>query len=225
MPRNHDYKLESNLYKFHLDEDLNVGHAERVALFFEDYRDYAVDYPNFKLNDLGPCSEYPYIHFLHSHGPKGRQDVRPCLFLKLNKIWGWEPMTINEDDFNYNEWLPQSLEEHLKKLDWSVDENRNNVFVNCYGRNPADRDAINEIEYFPKTRGFHTKYFPYLGSYNYIFESSSVYHSPLVAVQLHIDESKVGQLIHVECRVYHHTVIHDTKTKAGLIQFEVMLEE
>ena len=92
MPRNHDYKLESNLYKFHLDEDLNVGHAERVALFFEDYRDYAVDYPNFKLNDLGPCSEYPYIHFLHSHGPKGRQDVRPCLFLKLNKIWGWEPI-------------------------------------------------------------------------------------------------------------------------------------
>merc|ERR1719481_2178524 len=30
LPRNHDYKLESNLYKFHLDEDLNVGHAERA---------------------------------------------------------------------------------------------------------------------------------------------------------------------------------------------------
>ena len=93
------------------------------------------------------------------------------------------------------------------------------------GRNPADRDALKEINYFPQTRGFETKYFPYVGDKNYIEGSSSVYHSPLVALQLHLDESIVGQLIHVECRVYHKGVWHDTKSKAGLIQFEVMLKK
>ena len=93
------------------------------------------------------------------------------------------------------------------------------------GRNPADRDALKEINYFPQTRGFETKYFPYVGDKNYIEGSTSVYHSPLVALQLHLDESIVGQLIHIECRVYHKGVWHDTKSKAGLIQFEVMLKK
>ena len=81
------------------------------------------------------------------------------------------------------------------------------------------------MDYYPFTRGFPTKYFPYVGDKFFTPGNGSVYHSPLVAVQLHIDEANLGQLIHIECRVYHRWVIHDTKSNAGLIQFEVMLEK
>jgi len=218
-PKQPDYWIDSNLFVFKLSPDAErhqLNYSDRARMFLDDYQNYAVGYDSFDLAKLGPCSQYPYIEYGYSY-----DYIRPCIFLKLNKIWGWEPSPIDEYDFEWGNW-PQSLQEHFNSLNYYE---RENVFVDCQGRNPADRDALKEIIYFPQTRGFETKFFPYAGDGNYIFESSSVYHSPLVALQLHLDESIVGQLIHIECRVYHKGVWHDTKSKAGLIQFEVMLEK
>jgi hypothetical protein len=41
----------------------------------------------FNLQDLGDCTNYPY-GFLISGGDKY---IRPCIFLKFNKIWDWKP--------------------------------------------------------------------------------------------------------------------------------------
>ena len=72
----------------------------------------------------------------------------------------------------------------------------------------------------PASQGFPAKYFPYQGD-------KENYHSPLVVVQF--DTSKlsrfIGQLILGECRAYYKGVIHTTKTKTGMVQFEVLLEK
>jgi hypothetical protein len=43
-------------------------------------------------------------------------------------------------------------------------------------------------------------------------------------MQVHPKMEHVGQLIHMECRAWFHGVIHDTKDKLGLIQFELHFE-
>ena len=90
--------------------------------------------------------------------------------------------------------------------------------MDCQGRNAADREALSSMQYFPSTRGFETKYFPYEGR-------KAEYHSPLVAVQFNFADNQqfLGQLIHVECRAYYQGVVHETKSKAGLVQFELLV--
>ena len=36
------------------------------------------------------------------------------------------------------------------------------VWLDCIGENPADNEAIGDIQYYPATSGFSSEYFPYL---------------------------------------------------------------
>merc|ERR1712098_831359 len=183
-PLNQDSRIDSNMFKLKWGDlntlpsnkegegDLNADYAKRAELFMNVYAEEAVDYETFDLAQLGPCANHPYGYY--------GADVKPCIFLKFNKIWGWTP---------------------------------------------TPKDALKDMKYYPTNRAFETKYFPYEGESKSIDGSASVYHSPLVAIQVDLDESYVGQLVHIECRAYYKGVEHVSKTKKGLVQFEVLLEK
>jgi len=225
-PLNQDSRIDSNMFKLKWGDrntivsnkegegDLNADYAKRAELFMKVYDNPAVDYETFDLAQLGPCAKHPY-------GYMGA-DVKPCIFLKFNKIWGWTPTPIDEEDFTLNPDWPQSFKDHFDSLSPAEQQN---VFVDCQGRYPADKDALKNMKYYPENRAFETKYFPYEGERKSIDTSTSVYHSPLVAIQVDLDESYVGQLVHIECRAYYKGVEHVSKTKKGLVQFEVLLEQ
>lgn len=191
---------------------------------------------------LGSCSEYPYGYTVEGaqmdgqsgYNPGGSKFAEPCLFLKLNKIFDWQPKPITckgelKDDCENKLKKFTKMSPHLKKK--IIKENKeggdpNYVWVDCFGRYAADQESLN-VEYLPYNQGFPLKYFPFRGGN---------YHTPLVAVKLKIGQSSTcsppssppyydaancGQLIQVECRAYFEGVIHDTKDKAGLVQFEV----
>ena len=226
-PLNQDSRIDSNLFKLQLvddnrvltDEDgegdLNIDYARRAEKFLEVYKsevNTTLGYKEFNLaTELGECGVHPYGYV------NGGNPIKPCIFLKFNKIWGWEPKPITTEDFDAHDW-PASFKNHFDPLS---EEDKNQVFVDCQGRYPADQEALKEgMTYIPSTQGFPVKYFPYTGD-------KENYHSPLVVVQF--DTSKmqrfVGQLIHVECRAYYKGVVHTTKTKTGMVQFEILLEE
>jgi len=46
-----------------------------------------------------------------------------------------------------------------------------------------------------------------------------------VAIKISPSKANIGQLIHIECRAWFTGVIHNTKDKMGLVQFEVMITE
>ena len=81
------------------------------------------------------------------------------------------------------------------------------------------------MSYYPASRGFETKYFPFQGN-------KDEYHSPLVAVQF--SGLPKGQLIHVECKsyyqqetyyiVYYRGVRQVTNLKTDLVTFEILIE-
>ncbi|XP_039305463.1 sodium/potassium-transporting ATPase subunit beta-2 [Solenopsis invicta] len=134
----------------------------------------------------------------------------PCIFLKLNKIVGWQPEFYN-DTQNFSSLMPEDLKAHIKQK-----ENANKldtIWVSCKGENPADVENMGPIEYIPR-RGFPGYYFPY--------NNTPGYQSPLVAV--HFKRPMYGVLINIECRAWAHNIIHDRFEESGLVHFELMID-
>jgi len=164
--------------------------------------------PVFDTATLKSCAESPY-GYMPVNGK-----VEPCLFLKLNKIYGWKPYGVNLADLDSPTYadMTDELKTKIRETEGTTG-NATNVYMDCKGRYDADREALT-LTYFPENQGLPMKYFPFAGGN---------YQSPLVAVK--ISSTSIGQLLHIECRAWFHDVKHVTKDKEGLIQFEVQIKD
>lgn len=143
----------------------------------------------FDLALLGDeCTDHK--HFGYSLG-------KPCVLLKLNKIYGWEPELYQEGD----EKIPELIKDKI---------NPNGMPVTCEGENYGDRDNIGEITVFPKD-GFLKNSFPFMNGKNY--------QSPLVMVQFENLQPAVP--IQIWCKVWARNVYHHKNDKAGSIHIEM----
>ena len=218
-PRNHDFRIDSQMIVLNADDtsyaytpgaDKNVNYAERMRVFLEDFYKESAD-PIFDLSTLSDCSLYPYGYV--SEGGYARPS--PCIFLKLNKIWGWDPYSLGgtlEDDGRWYDpdIFPEVVIEKYREL-----QDKHDIIVNCEGRNAADKEALTYIEYFPKSQSLPAKFFP--------FKNGG--HTPLVAVKIELSPLHIGQLVHVECRAYYYGVWHSSKDRIGLVHFELLIRE
>ncbi|KAK3592212.1 hypothetical protein CHS0354_004440 [Potamilus streckersoni] len=128
----------------------------------------------------------------------GLEDGLPCILLKINNIYDWIP------ELYTNETVPDEIREN-----WA----ENHITVQCEGENPADKDNIGPIAYYPPY-GFHVKYFP--------FRNQQGYRSPLVFVRF--DGPVTGVLIMVTCKIYARNIYHDSNEKSGQIHFEMIVD-
>lgn len=94
----------------------------------------------------------------------------PCIFLKLNRIYGWEPEYYNDPN-DLPADMPIDLKDHIKGL---PDTHRNQIWVSCRGEEGSDREILGDILYYPQ-RGFPSYFYPYTNTIGYV--------SPLVAVK------------------------------------------
>jgi sodium/potassium-transporting ATPase subunit beta len=211
--------------------DLNADYAERVNQFFKVY-DKRVStqvvgrqhgYTAFSPKDsLGDCGVPPY-------GYVGEK-VTPCIFIKLNNIWGWNPKPVECGNPNTKGTDGNPMDECSKGLlahfaNGTISGNHaDSIFIDCNGRGAADKEALHGgLEYFPKTRAIPINgFFPYKGQgIDINGKEKTAYHPPLVAVR--VTPKQPGQLIHIECRAYFRGVEHSKKHKLGLVQFEVQV--
>ncbi|XP_033341725.1 sodium/potassium-transporting ATPase subunit beta-2 [Megalopta genalis] len=140
----------------------------------------------------------------------GYNKSAPCIFLKLNKIFAWEP-EYYDDTKNLPDTMPSDLQEHIKHEELA---NRlDTVWISCAGENPADVENMGAIQYFPR-RGFPGYYFP--------FKNTPGYLSPLVAV--FFERPKYGVLINIECKAWAKNIVHDRFDRRGSVHFELMVD-
>jgi len=139
----------------------------------------------------------------------GYDKGKPCIFLKLNKIYGLDH-DYYDNATTIADKVPEPVVKQFKKL---APSQRKKVWIDCHGENPADREAIGELRYFPKHMGFDAKYFPYMNQDGYV--------SPLVAVQFL--NAQAGQLIHIECRAYAGNIGYEKRDKIGRAHFELLI--
>jgi sodium/potassium-transporting ATPase subunit beta len=100
----------------------------------------------------------------------GYNNSAPCIFLKLNRIYGWIP-DYYDDPEDLPEDMPAKLKEHIKSL---KPAQRKQVWVSCKGEDGSDREILGDMEYYP-TYGFPSYFYPYTNLPGYV--------SPLVAVK------------------------------------------
>ncbi|EFA03903.2 sodium/potassium-transporting ATPase subunit beta-2 [Tribolium castaneum] len=147
---------------------------------------------DFTIKDFSPC--VPETNYSY-----GRADAGPCVFLKINKIFGWVPETYNETD------LPQFIE--------NFSFQRNKIWVTCEPQNRNDAENIGPRFYYPDS-AFESKYFPFTNTRGYL--------SPLVAV--FFENPKRGVLIKVECKLWAKNIHHDAKNSKGVVRFALLID-
>jgi len=178
------------------DEEMN-GYIGRAKDFLDTYKDSGFD-----VSVLKDCAK-------KGHG----YDVgKPCIFLKLNRIYGLVHSYYNStDDLPSEEaGFPKALRENVARQ-----SNKNQVWINCRPEYPADAEGMKSIKYFPSSQGFPGKYFPYL--------NQKGYKSPLVAVQF--EPKTKGQLLHIECRAFAKNIKYSRRDRAGIVHLEILLRK
>lgn len=180
------------------DDEEMLGYIERADDFLKEYQG-----SNFDVQQsLGECAKAGH----------GFTQGKPCIFLKLNRIYG-----LVHDYYNSSETFPAELDSFPQDLRDKVlslpAAERNQVWIKCRPEYPADVEGIKSIEYFPKSQGFPGKYFPYMNQPDY--------KSPLVAVQF--EPLRKGQLLHIECRAYAQNIGYNRRDRIGIVHLEVML--
>lgn len=189
------------------------GWAERASAFIETYTsseiskicspsDPSTDDQACKFDTslLGPCAS----------GNHGYDVGKPCVFLKLNKIYGvvneaYDGSDLGDGKLNWHD----DMSDDLKAL-IGQQSNKQQVWIECKGENPADKEALKSVTYFPSSQGFPLYYFPYKKQDGYL--------SPVVAVQFEVPDF---QLVHVECRAFAHKIGYNRRDRIGINHLEL----
>ncbi|XP_026490528.1 sodium/potassium-transporting ATPase subunit beta-2-like [Vanessa tameamea] len=155
------------------------------------------------IRSWSPCIDENHFSFHKSS---------PCIFLKLNRIYGWRPEFYNETSVLPTE-MPLDLQYHIKNITDHNRDNANMVWVSCHGETPADKENIGPIKYLPN-HGFPGYYYPYNNAEGYL--------SPLVAV--HLQRPRTGIVINIECRAWARNIKYNRRDGLGVVHFELMIE-
>ncbi|KAG8226591.1 hypothetical protein J437_LFUL007283, partial [Ladona fulva] len=155
------------------------------------------------VSGWGPCTQEMGYGFNAS---------TPCIFIKLNKIYGWVPDPLTDME-KLPEKMPASLKDVIRQSVANDPNTANTVWITCDGEGPADRENIGPLHYFPM-QGFPGYYFPYTNTPGYL--------QPLVAVQFQNPTPNV--LIRIECRAWAHNIKFHRQTQLGSCHIELMVD-
>lgn len=143
----------------------------------------------------------------------GYEAGAPCILLKLNRIYGWNPKPY-KNVTDLPEKAPTSLKTQITELTTAKPKMMGQmVWLSCEGENPADKENIGDVAYYP---------YPGFPSYHYPYTNQPDYLSP--AVFAHLKNPKRGVLISIECKAWADNIEHDPKDRTGSVHFEVMID-
>ncbi|XP_044734640.1 sodium/potassium-transporting ATPase subunit beta-2-like isoform X1 [Chrysoperla carnea] len=199
---NYQYWKDSleKFLKVYKQPGLNPGRGQNIYNCDYDQLPQRGQVCNVDVNSWAPC---------HVENEFGYHKSSPCIFLKLNKIYGWRPEFYNDTN-NLDERMPKALKQYIKTV---PSKELNTIWVSCEGENPADKENIGPVQYYPR-QGFPGYFFPY--------ENSEGYLSPLVAVQF--TRPIPGILINIECKAWAKNIHHDRHDRLGSVHFELMID-
>jgi sodium/potassium-transporting ATPase subunit beta len=137
----------------------------------------------------------------------GYDEGTPCVLLKLNKVYGWEPVLYD------NETRHGSDNANGAPIPDEIDLSDKDITVTCEGENPADVENMGPIEFFPPT-GYPIQYYPYLNQRGY--------RQPLIFAKF--KKPKNGVIMQIWCKAWAKNILHHRNDKAGSVHFEMLID-
>ncbi|XP_063618073.1 sodium/potassium-transporting ATPase subunit beta-1-like [Cydia splendana] len=158
---------------------------------------------SFSTDQLGDCS---------ATNGFGYSNRMPCLIIKLNRIYNWNP-DFFDDPNELPPDMPPDITNYINST--TSPRERRRVWVSCMGERPADVEALGPLRYFPYP-GLDETFFPY--------DNTPGYLSPLVAVQLL--KPKLNQIINIRCRAWARNIqfTESLKERLGSTHLEIMID-
>lgn len=188
-----------------------------------------------KANTHSACKvDVQHFQACQKNNDFGYRLAEPCILIKLNKIYGWEPKPYGYDEndrFSMNQLeedlenevknknMPEELKSYIRNqsLRYTDETQRrtilSTVWINCDGENVADIENVGAIEYYPM-RGIASYYFPYM--------KQQGYQSPFIFVQL--KNPLPGVVINVECKAFAKNVTPDRMSRLATTHFEILID-
>lgn len=179
--------------------DSSVGKGERVATADECIKN--------KKPEPGKYCPFNYKDLFTSQNEKCNKNNKygyelgtPCVLIKLNRIYGWEPVPLPKGKVPHN-MPPVQLND------------TDGIIITCEGENPADKENVGPIRYAP-SQLIKSNFFPYTNQPGYL--------SPFVMV--HFEQPARGVLINIECKAWADNIAHDRQDREGSVHFELMID-
>ncbi|XP_076436088.1 sodium/potassium-transporting ATPase subunit beta-like [Babylonia areolata] len=133
------------------------------------------------------------------------KETQPCILLRLNKIFDWMPQKFTAENVNSSGASVGLRNRMVNEPDM--------IYIECVGENPADRDNIGNITYYPE-QGFRHYYYPFTNQPDYM--------SPLVFVKFLNPPKNIALM--VECRALAPNIRYDRTEKEGGVHFELLVD-
>lgn len=152
----------------------------------------------FDLSNLGPCN---------ADSKYGYADNKPCILLKLNKIYGWTPEQLSPDSSG------SCNADYQKSSGGECLPEPQHIGITCEGENAADIDYVGNFSLYP-SNGIPAYYYPYTNQKGYL--------APLVMVQF--EKPLPGALIMVWCKAWANNIYHNRNDLAGSVHFELLYD-
>jgi sodium/potassium-transporting ATPase subunit beta len=140
--------------------------------------------------------------------------AKPCILLKLNRIYNWIPVAYEPTD---------SLPNELKPFENLVREYPLYIYVLCEGENQVDKDLIGKIKYYSKTPngpGGADIGFIEFASYPWILQDD--YYTPLIFA--YFSNLTTNVLVNVMCKAFAKNIHINTLYRVGSVHFELFIE-
>ncbi|KAF4522549.1 hypothetical protein B566_EDAN012840 [Ephemera danica] len=141
----------------------------------------------------------------------GYNAASPCVFVKLNKIYSWQPEFYNASQLPDD--MPLDLQNYIRNISENEPAKLRTIWLSCAGETEADREHLGPLQYIPE-RGFPGYFYPYLNTKGYL--------SPLVAV--HFQRLKAGVIVSVECRAWAQNIDFSRRDMLGSVTFQIFVE-
>lgn len=163
------------------------------------------EFCNVDITNFGDCSRGKAY---------GYNNSRPCVFLKLNKIFNWVPEYYDDPEL-LDASMPSQLKDHINSTSKVKPEELKQVWVSCDGTHGPDKEKITNVNYYPY-QGFPGYYYPYLNQEGYL--------SPIIAVQF--PNLPHNNMVNIECRAWAKNIIYSgsVRDRKGSVTFQILID-
>ncbi|KAK2192470.1 hypothetical protein NP493_29g00017 [Ridgeia piscesae] len=147
-----------------------------------------------KLSRLGPCSGL-------SDKSYGYDSGKPCVLLKINKIYGWKPEAYDKSPYKKlgSHWSTNSIAVHCQKYE-------------VHGDGSDAKNPSWSVELHPPD-GFPFSCFPFCNKQKYV--------APLIMAQF--KNLPPDEEVNVWCRAFAKNIQLDKRDRAGAVRFTLRL--
>lgn len=216
------------------DKDSYSSYVESIDNFLKDYENIGNFTPkgegcsgkgndcSLDLDDLGECRG--------SYGSSGADedygygDGKPCVLIKLNKVYNWYPEAYDKDPVN----KVRTDDSSGAKL-YGYKFSTNSIAVSCQEQDFKSRSEeppghVNNIKLYPQT-GLPFSCYPYCGGRNYHdrkITDADFYLQPVIMAKFDVE---MGETANIWCRAWASNIKQNYRDRAGGVRFSVAVDK